>query len=50
MNSNSSDLMSYYSLAKKKKLRYKEAVGVLFLVSLTIIESILLLATPLEML
>ena len=49
MNSSSSDLMSYCSLAKKN-LRYREAIGAPFFVSLSIIESILLLSIPLEML
>ena len=49
MNSNSSDLMSYCSRAKKIQ-GIESPLETLFLVSISIIESILLLATQLEVL
>ena len=49
MNSSPSDLMSYYSWAKIF-FGYRESIGVTFFVSFSIIENILLLHRPLEML
>ena len=50
MNNSSSALMSYCSWVKKKIQGIESPLETLFLVSLSIIESILLLATPLKML
>ena len=48
MNSSLTDLISYYSWAKKKKFWYKKSIGNFFTVSLSIIEIFMYLATQLE--